>query len=354
MRVVLLALLAAALLLAVYETDHFVVYSDDSQLGQFLEEAYQYYHKRGLDPRPPCGGQKYPVYLDAAVEGGSTSFSTSGCIYNIKFNPSHYTERRLVAHEVAHIFIPIGDYFWASEALPEAMAAVSTGDYYSPHFYFEKELYGVNPFSYGEWQEEWYYYSAAFVWHLQNASDWRFVLHAVDRRGAARLYVQFLLALARGMWMGGEYYEPRREVVESNYSVELDSYTARYYVINLPDDGLVRIEAGGVVSNLLLNRDFYIDNKTLFLSVVNNSTEKVRTEVRVYFKTLRIELLGGKFDGEKIKVRLYIEEGGRPVDGRVEINGTAVIFKDGVGVYEIQGPLKPYFLNYKWKHLLLN
>jgi hypothetical protein len=59
------ALLVAATAYAL-ETEHFIVYSDDSNLAKYLEEAYSFYVGKGLKPAPPCQGTKYPVYVDAS------------------------------------------------------------------------------------------------------------------------------------------------------------------------------------------------------------------------------------------------------------------------------------------------
>jgi len=215
------ALLAAATAYAL-ETDHFIVYSDESNLAtnlaNYLEEAYSFYVGKGLKPTPPCQGSKYPVYVDASNSYAGDTEIGDRCIWRIVFKPG-YT-RRLVFHEVAHVFFESYKHyaqdFWVDEAVPEAMASVATGVYYFPPMYFRERLYRVNPFALGaDRLYDWYKYSAPVAWYLERAGNWADVLTAFStQQTAASLYVRFLLELNRGITLGQTRYEPEREAVE--------------------------------------------------------------------------------------------------------------------------------------------
>ncbi|MFZ8808805.1 MAG: hypothetical protein ACO2PN_11975, partial [Pyrobaculum sp.] len=163
MRWLLVVALLAAVAAYALETEHFVIYSDDSKLAEYLEEAYSFYVGKGLKPAPPCQGAKYPVYVDASSPYAGSTEIGNRCIIRIVFR--EYT-RRLVYHEVAHVFFEYYKHyaqdFWVDEAVPEAMASVATGVYYFPLKYFQERLYRVNPFALGSDRlYDWYKYSAA-------------------------------------------------------------------------------------------------------------------------------------------------------------------------------------------------
>ncbi|MEM1889214.1 MAG: hypothetical protein QXN04_03605 [Pyrobaculum sp.] len=133
-------ILALAVAVLGLETDHFVlVNSNDSTLASYLEEAYRYYKDKGLNPLPPCSGAKYPVYIDNDASYPAYTEIGGSCINRIVVKT--YT-KRLIFHEVAHIFYERYDsdtrhYYWADEAVVEAMASVATGVYYYPSQFFK-------------------------------------------------------------------------------------------------------------------------------------------------------------------------------------------------------------------------
>mgnify|MGYP001772490010 CR=1 FL=1 len=353
MRVLLFALFLAVAVAAL-ETEHFVITPDDPTLAGHLENAYSFYVSKGLSPAPPCQGSKYQVYYSQSLGDVAYTKLGRGCVIEIDFG--RYT-RRLVFHEVGHVFLAnydpdMYDYFWAKEAAPEGMASVATGVYYFPAMYFSDKLYSVNPFSLEEERVyDWYKYSAAVAWHLQQASSWESVLKAfLTRNGAARLYVQFLLALAKGVELGGVRYEPERKAVTLSpgpYYLYLDipGYSAVYYEFTAPT-GLVKISVDDsrVVSNLLVNREFEVRNGTLLAAFVNNSSDTVHVAVTVFFTQLRAYLAGGWYEDGKISVNLCAELNGVKINGVVRVNGSEVRLADGCGVYNFTGVLRPYTL----------
>jgi hypothetical protein len=369
-------LLVVALLAAVatyaLETEHFVIYSDDSKLAEYLEEAYSFYVDKGLKPAPPCQGAKYPVYVDASSPYAGNTEIGNGCIMRIAFK--EYT-RRLVYHEVGHVFFEYYKHYmqdlWVDEAVPEAMASVATGVYYFPQKYFQERLYGVNPFALGSDRlYDWYKYSAVVAWHLERSNNWSDVLTAFStRQGAASLYVRFLLELAKGVSLGGVTYRPDVEVVEVAPGAvrkypDLPGYTAVYYNVSVPRGGVLRISADGagtwrLASNIALDRDVVVTNSTLLVAVVNNSSQTLQPTLVFYFSSLQARVVGGVFEGGgRISVRLYAEYNFARVSGVVKVNGTSVQFVDGYGVYNFTGAFKRYVLALEyggsWAYVYLN
>ncbi|MEZ0320230.1 MAG: hypothetical protein ABWK05_09630 [Pyrobaculum sp.] len=345
------------------ETDHFVVTPDDAQhhvqvLAGYLEEAYSYYTSKGLAPAPPCQGQKYPVYVDSSSQYDAYTQLGGGCVVKLVFKPG-YT-KRLVFHEVVHVFLErydsSQDYFWGDEATPEAMASVATGVYYFPNMYFSEKLYAVNPFSLGEDRVyDWYKYSAVVAWYLENSS-WEWVLRSfTSRSGAAKLYVNFLLAFAKGVSLGGVRYEPERQEVVVTPGVmylypDLPGYAAAYYKLSFPQaGGVVRIslDSPNVVSNIALNKDVALSNDTLLMAVVNNSSNTAQLKITIYYTTLRVSLVDGRYENGTIRLKLYVDQGGR-VTGVVRINDTDVPFADGIGFFNFTGGLRPYVLRVEY------
>lgn len=371
MRWVLVLVLLAVAVYAL-ETEHFVVTPDDQTLAKYLEEAYSFYVGKGLKPAPPCQGTKYPVYVDASSPYAGGTEIGDRCIIRIVFK--EYT-RRLVFHEVAHVFFETYKHyaqdFWVDEAVPEAMASVATGVYYFPQKYFQERLYGVNPFALGSDRlYDWYKYSAVVAWYLERSSNWSDVLTAFStRQAAASLYVRFLLELAKGVSLGGVTYRPDVEVVEVAPGAvrkypDLPGYTAVYYNVSVPRGGVLRISAEGagtwhLASNIALDRDVVVTNGTLLVAVVNNSSQTLQPTLVFYFSSLQARVVGGVFEGGgRISVRLYAEYNFAGVSGVVKVNGTSVQFVDGYGVYNFTGTFKRYVLALEyggsWAYVYLN
>mgnify|MGYP001770662207 FL=1 len=340
----LLAALAYAL-----ETAHFVG-DMPQQLADYLEAAYSFYSSKGLSPAPPCEGGKYQVAM-VDRQGADTVASSRGgvaCVEKLEFG---VVNKLLAFHEVGHVFqlsyVKEGGYEWYIEALPEAMASVGSGDYYWVSKYFPNKLYAKNPF-YAQ-HDDWYLYGAAFVWYLRNASDWGPVVKAATtREGAVRLYLGFLLGAVRGVYMDRLYLPEFEEVVLSpgvvRRSVELDGFSAAYFKVAVPRRGVVRVEVSApLLSNIAIGRGFVVDNGTLLVALVNNSTRPVSAEVRFYY-LFEARLLGGFYKGGQISLQIYAESQGEGVNGVVLVNGTPVSFRNGVGVYNFTGELRPYVL----------
>jgi len=367
-------LVLVLLAVAVYalETEHFVVTPDDQTLAKYLEEAYSFYVGKGLKPAPPCQEAKYPVYVDASSPYAGGTEIGDRCIIRIVFK--EYT-RRLVFHEVAHVFFESYKHyeqdFWVDEAVPEAMASVATGVYYFPQKYFQERLYRVNPFALGSDRlYDWYKYSAVVAWYLERSSNWSSVLTAFStRQGAASLYVRFLLELAKGVSLGGVTYRPDVEVVEVAPGAvrkypDLPGYTAVYYNVSVPRGGVLRISAEGagtwrLASNIALDRDVVVTNGTLLVAVVNNSSQTLQPTLVFYFSSLQARVVDGVFEGGgRISVRLYAEYNFAGVSGVVKVNGTSVQFVDGYGVYNFTGAFKRYVLALEyggsWAYVYLN
>ena len=377
MRWLLVVALLAAVAAYALETEHFIIYSDDSKLAEglakYLEEAYSFYVGKGLKPPPPCRGAKYPVYVDASSPYAGSTEIGNGCIVRIVFKPQ--PTPRLVYHEVAHIFFEYYKHYtqdlWVDEAVPEAMASVATGVYYFPQMYFQERLYRVNPFALGNDRlYDWYKYSAVVAWYLERSSNWSDVLTAFStRQGAASLYVRFLLELAKGVSLGGVTYRPDVEVVEVAPGAvrkypDLPGYTAVYYNVYVPQVGVLRISAEGagtwrLASNIALDRDVVVTNGTLLVAVVNNSSQTLQPTLVFYFSSLQARVVDGVFEGGgRISVRLYAEYNFAGVSGVVKVNGTSVQFVDGYGVYNFTGAFKRYVLVLEyggsWAYVYLN
>ncbi|MEM0484969.1 MAG: hypothetical protein QW434_09785 [Pyrobaculum sp.] len=369
----LIALLAVVAVVYALETDHFVVIPDDQTLANYLEEAYGYYKDKGLDPAPPCQGDKYKVYVDPSSQYDAYTALGNGCIVEQRFKPG-YT-RRLAFHEVGHIFFAKydsapGDYFWADEATPEAMASVATGVYYFPSKYFSERLYKVDPFSLGEDKVyDWYKYSAVVAWYLQQAQQWKDLLRVIStRQGAAALYVRFLLALPKGVDLGGVTYRPDMERIEVSPGAvraypEFNGYTAVYYEVDVPPGGVLRIAVEGdgannIVSNIAIGREIVVTNGTILLALVNNSSKTVRPTIVFYYSNIKAKVLSGVYRDGHISVKLYAEYGFQRLSGLAKINGSDIYFSDGIAVYNFTGGLRPYVLrieyNNTWGYLFLN
>lgn len=364
------------LVVAVYalETEHFVITPDDNTIAQYLENAYNYYLKKGLQPAPSCDGTKYKVYIDPSSQYDAYTRFNGGCILDQRFKPG-YTPR-LVFHEVGHIFfekydLTPDDYFWPDEAAVEAMAAVATSEvypemtaraYYFVSLYFSEQLYRVNPFDLSEdRRSDWYKYSAAVAWYLQNSNSWGDLLKAFStRQGAARLYVKFLLALAKGVNLGGVTYTPKMEVLDVSSGArrypDLPGYTAMYYKISAPVGGVLRIVvegggAGNIVSNIAIGQDIVVENGTFYLALVNNSTETAHLSVVFYYTPLKISVVDGVYEGGRFSLRLYATYGFERISGVLKVNGSEVRFSDGFGFYNFTGPLRPYVLVVEYGNL---
>jgi hypothetical protein len=368
-------LVLVLLAVAVYalETEHFVVTPDDQTLAKHLEEAYSFYVSKGLKPAPPCQGAKYQVLIDSSNAYAGHIEIGDRCIARIVFKPQ-YTPR-LVYHEVGHVFFEYYKHYlqdlWVDEAVPEAMASVATGVYYSPPMYFQERLYRVNPFALGsERLYDWYKYSAVVAWYLERSSNWSSVLTVFStRQDAASLYVRFLLELAKGVSLGGTTYRPEVEVVEVAPGAvrkypDLPGYTAVYYNVSVPRGGMLRISAEGagtwrLASNIALDRDVVVTNSTLLVAVVNNSSQTLQPTLVFYFSSLQARVVDGVFKGGgRISVRLYAEYNFAGVSGVVKVNGTSVQFVDGYGVYNFTGAFKRYVLALEyggsWTYVYLN
>jgi hypothetical protein len=358
MRLALLTLLAVALVAAV-ETEHFIVNGNGaSELATYLEEAYSFYLSKGLSPAPPCGGSKYLVEVGSS-NGGDTAYGSVGgvvCIEKLRFG---VVQRLLAFHEVGHVFqlkyvTESSRYEWYIEALPEAMASVGSGDYYWVSQYFAKRLYSKNPLD--AEHGDWYIYGAAFVWHLKNRSSWEDVVRAsVQREGAMRLYLEFLLGVVKGMYMD-KYYAPEFEEIDasSGYvqsNVSLDGYSAAYFKIAVPPNSTVKIIVThpNVVSNIVLGKEFKVYNNTLLLALVNNSTKPVSSSLEIYVTKFSARLLHGVYSSGFFNLTLSAEYSGEGVNGVVDINGSSVVFTNGVGVYSFRGSLRYYVISLEYR-----
>ena len=347
-------ILALAVAVLGLETDHFVlVNSSDSTLASYLEEAYRYYKDKGLNPLPPCSGAKYPVYIDNDAPYPAYAEIGGSCINRIVVKT--YT-KRLIFHEVAHIFYERYDsdtrhYYWADEAVVEAMASVATGVYYYPSLFFYESLYRVDPFSLKRDRlVDWYKYSAAVVWYLER-EPWEWVLKTFSSpAGAADLYVRYLIKIATGVEMGGVRYQPQYERVYvlglRRFELRLEGYTASYFELKLEPPGFltISIDSPSVVSNVLLNKEFYIDNSTVYLALVNNSTDVLNVRVEIRYSRFQLKIIGGEYDGDYIYLDLYAVYRGLEVSGEVKINGSSVEFKNGVGRFRLGRDLRRYLL----------
>jgi Predicted solute binding protein len=191
-----------------------------SKAIRFLEEAYAYFKSLNLNFVPPCEGDKYPVVIEDIEFGADVN--VGWCVERIRIDVglSDFSLRSLAYHELAHIvrFAMIrdvnGTYSWFSEAIPEAVAYSVVKMCSFAIEYFTKRLWKVNP--YHASQEDWYRYSAAFLWHIERGVSIVDILSA-DQQRAERYYIEFLKdgvkrALEGGMPLCGKLLDHRDKI----------------------------------------------------------------------------------------------------------------------------------------------
>ena len=263
-----------------------------SKVIRFLEEAYAYYKSLNLRFAPPCKGDKYPVFIEDIEFGADVNVGS--CIERIRVDVglNDLSLRKLAYHELAHIVRfgmgrdVNGAYSWFSEAIPEAVAysVVKTCVYAAE--YFTKRLWKVNP--YQTTVQDWYRYSAAFLWHLERGASVIDMLSA-DQQRAERYYIEFLKngvtrALEGGIPLCGALLN-HRDKIDDEISLaqaisslmeipfSLPPLTAMYIKVANPYSKkcvLISVPSG-IESNFPIGRPFWFEGSERVLAVVNAS-----------------------------------------------------------------------------------
>ena len=238
-----------------------IVGGDNAYVIETANDAYGFYMSKGLAPIRPCGN-KYKIVLTTNInEAGLTHFG-GNCVDRIELNPNYLTTGS-IAHEVAHIFVPVVGAVWHYEARAEALAVAYSKRTYFMEKYFSRSLYNKNPYSlsYGE---DWYAYSAAFVWHLER-KPWAQVIYG----DINNLYIEFLLELGGGVTILGKRYEPYYEDLGvMDGWIDMDSFTAKYFRIGF----VPKVETNGLYK-------IFKGDKYSYLSIVSTTTGKIRLKI---------------------------------------------------------------------------
>ncbi len=373
---------ASALVLAdPYLTEHFELY-DAAGAGQaylaaladVLESAYNRVKSIGVSLAPPCGRQRYTVYVVSSnIEGGVTStlyiYDSEGrvlssCVAHINFtrNLSGPAMRKTVYHELMHVaqaayyrYVSIlHSCPWYVEGTAEGFACYLTGVCSSEPRYYDKRLYYLNPYSIQCAREESYSTGAFFHWlvssgyaSMPTAFERIFSSSNVQIPWLNAAYASFLLSIVKGQGLCGAVYRPYMQAVrltgdQWSTSVTLEGLSARYYIIELPGSCTVEVKVTGsaVLSNLKLNEPFRVENQTLYLALVNPSPSAASLTLTVSASGyLSARIAGGRYDAAtgQLEIDLSVAVGSAKITGQVYVNGTPYRADNGRVVAQLAG-----------------
>ncbi|MFN3805128.1 MAG: hypothetical protein ACK4SY_08735 [Pyrobaculum sp.] len=241
-----------------------------------------------------------------------------GCTIYIK-----RVEPYVIAHEIAHLFIPFrGDWRQESVADGIALAYLHAKGYDVPRrnvdVYFTKRLYERSPFDAKE--EEWYDYAAPFAWVAQNTTDWRWAYQP------EAVYLRFLEALKDCVTIFGVKYCPEYTEVRNAYneSFKMAPYTARYFRIKTSGDFVI-------VSDGFIERIYPPSVTIAYIDTIG----KIR-RIEISYVYIHATAFVAKINDVYVTV-VYLEESknGRPykpVNGIRDINDTSMMFTNGIAI----------------------
>ncbi|GAB6948347.1 hypothetical protein JCM16161A_24770 [Vulcanisaeta sp. JCM 16161] len=374
---VFISINARALTPAVNST-HFLIYdlanaglSYDQALDNYLEQAYSLYTTTlGMKMAPPCNGSQYTVYVvpqaQQAGEAGITEWeyeynSSTGqvistCIVEINISAGLSSQwlEHTAYHELVHVSqwayiqyttIP-RSYPWYIEADAEGTASYYTDQCPLAQDYFQYGQYEYDPYDYsGKPIINMYYYSAFIYWLIANGigpatiEQNVFTGNSVVNSWLDNYYIQYLTSIVHGQNLCGSTYYPSFQTISisgSTYSlsVSLQGLSAQYYEVQLPATGTIEITASGgsVTSNIELNTAFSITNTTLYMAVVNPTTNNETVALTIsYTPGIIARIVNGTYNvmKESLTLELYVTYGTTPITGTVYINGTSTSVNNG-------------------------
>ncbi|WP_243666284.1 hypothetical protein [Vulcanisaeta sp. JCM 16159] len=356
---------------------HFLIYdlanagsSYDQALDNYLEQAYSLYtNTLGMKMSPPCSGSQYTVYVVSSLPGSeagvtgweytynpNTGQIISTCIeyINISAGLSSDWLEHTAYHELVHVSqlaymqyttIP-QDYPWYIEADAEGTASYYTNQCPMAQDYFQYNQYGYDPYDYsGEPIINMYYYSAFIYWLIANGigpatiEQNVFAGNSIINSWLDNYYTQYLVSLVHGQNLCGSTYYPSFQTISMSgstysFSVSLQGLSAQYYKVQLPATGTIEITAGGgsVISNIELNSAFSITNTTLYMALVNPTTNNETVTLTIsYTPGITARIVGGTYNvmTESLTLNLYVMYGTAPITGTIYINGTPTSASNG-------------------------
>ncbi|WP_237699703.1 hypothetical protein [Vulcanisaeta moutnovskia] len=358
------------------DSTHFLVYDlanagslYDQALDNYLEQAYSLYTTTlGMKMAPPCNGSQYIVYVVPFLSGSeagiteweytytSTGQITSTCIeyINISAGLSSQWLEHTAYHELVHVsqwayiqYITIPqNYPWYIEADAEGTASYYTNQCPLAQDYFQYNQYEYDPYDYsGKPIINMYYYSAFIYWLIANSirpaeiEQNVFSSNSVVNSWLDNYYVQYLTSIVHGQDLCGSTYYPSFQTISMSgstysFSVSLQGLGAQYYEVQLPATGTIEITASGgsVVSNIELNSAFSITNTTLYMAVVNPTTNSETATLTIgYTPGVMARIVNGTYNVMKqsLTLELYVTYGTTPITGTIYVNGTSVSANNG-------------------------
>ncbi|MEM2216824.1 MAG: hypothetical protein QW731_00420 [Thermofilaceae archaeon] len=379
--VVLIVTVATLSALVLADPEHFTIYDMAgagqtylATLGNTLENAYSEIKSKGVSLAPPCEQQRYIVYVvNSGVEGGITSTKytydstgqiRSACIVDVKFieNLSGSTLRKVVYHELMH-FAQAAYYRyvnilqscpWYIEGTAEGFACYLTGICSSEPLYYGRRLYYLDPYSMQCTQENSYSTGAFFHWLISSgyalmptAFEQIFSTPSVQVQWLNTAYTRFLLSIVKGQSLCGTLYHPYMQTVrltgdQWSTSITLQGLSARYYIIELPNSCVVEIKVSNseILSNLKLNDAFKVENQTLYLALVNPSSNTISLTLTLSVGNyLSVRVIGGSYNAitGQLIMDLSVATGSTKITGPIYVNGSLYQADNGHVTVQLSG-----------------
>lgn len=380
----LLAFIAAlALARPSFVSQHFEVYdyagAGESYLravADKMESALAAVINRGASLAQPCSGGRYVVNI-VRLSGGEMGFTKyslavdsagrvkEACIVwvNLSASLSETMLRAAAYHEIVHV--AQASYFryasvaqsrpWYIEASAEGFGSALSGVCVWAPYYFVYGLYRYNPYRFTGADSRCYALGALYYWVLATGYSGMDAALRGSLSGdnvfsgwVNAAYLDFLLALPKGIMLCGSRYEPeftRIYLPGGTWSaaVSIDGLSATYYRIELPAPGSVVVVAmGNVRSNILLGQPFITQNTSLLIALVNPGLEPTTANLTVYFRPpLEAKLVKGIYDAwsGSLELTIHVLHAGRPVTGLIEVDGIPVEAYNGYATFKLFGAL---------------
>ncbi|MEM1929363.1 MAG: hypothetical protein QXH81_05290 [Thermofilaceae archaeon] len=378
----LLAFIAAvALAQPSYVSQYFEVY-DYANAGESylkavataMESALEAVVGRGGSLARPCSGERYTVNV-VRISGGEMGFTKyqlavdaagrvkDACIVwvNISTGLSETMLRATAYHEIVHV--AQASYFryasvpqarpWYIEASAEGFGSALSGVCVWTPYYFNYGLYRYNPYRFAGTDSRCYALGAFYYWilasgysGLDQALRGSLSGESVVSSWVNNAYLDFLLALTKGVTLCGTRYEPdftRVYLPGGTWSttVTIDGLSAAYYRIELPAPGPILVTVtGNVRSNIALGQPFTVQNTSLSMVLANPGFESTTVGVTVHYRPpMEAKLVQGSYDGWRrvLQLTIHVLYAGRPVTGLIEVDGIPVEASNGYATFSLTG-----------------
>ncbi|WP_054849396.1 hypothetical protein [Vulcanisaeta sp. JCM 14467] len=364
---------------------HFVIYdlanagqAYDQELDNYLEQGYSTYTGLGMKMAPPCSGNQYTVYVvsqaEQASEAGVTEWyyeynPSTGQIINaciVEINISAGLNQEWLEHTAYHELVHVSqlaylqyttmpqNYPWYIEADAEGTASYYTNQCPIAQDYFQYNQYEYDPYDYsGKPIINMYYYSAFIYWLVANGIEPAtieqnvFAGSAIVNSWLDNYYIQYLLSIVHGQDLCGTTYYPSFQTISVSgntysFSISLQGLSAEYYEVQLPATGTIEITASGgsVISNIELNSAFSVTNTTLYMAVVNPTTNSETVTLTIsYTPGMMVKIVSGTYNVMRgsLTLELYVTYGTAPVTGTIYVNGTAISASNGYASITLTG-----------------